>query len=224
MRLLFSLLLSLCIARTIAAQDNMLGAKLGGGLSSITNVHPQQKAAFSFLGGLSYSFAVDPRAELQAEVLYAQRGYSYTERGYSYPESEVDDARVRVALHYLDIPLTARFAVIQKPAYSLLVIMGGYIGFLLDATASPTPNLPVRVTDSRSTDAGVIGGIAVDMPLAENRLSFEARCTYGLRELGEQYDYPLVPIDSPPTAILHQLSGSTIAVTISAAYCINLSR
>jgi hypothetical protein len=217
MRSLFSLLLLLSIVSTTSAQEIMLGAKLGGGLSSLTDAAPQQHAAFSFLGGLACTGTVSPNIELQIELLYAQRGYTYT-------ESAADNARMRVALRHLDIPVSARFAVVQEPSYAISVIMGGYASFLLGTDVSPSLQLPIRVDNARNFDAGVLGGLALDLPIAANRLSVEARCTYGSRDLGEHYEYPLVPPISPPREILHQLSGSTIAATINAAYYINLSR
>lgn len=198
--------------------DTWLGVRLGGGISSVTDAAPRQHTAFSFMAGPSCSFPIDPAIELQVELLYARRGYTYAEQ-------DADDTRVHIALHYLDLPLTARFAVLQRQSCSLFVVMGGYAGLFLEADASadgPLP-LPVHIDNSPDFDAGVIGALALDLPVAGNRLGFEARIAYGLVE-PEQYDYVLVPPDSPPTAIEHQLSGSNIAVIVSASWMINLSR
>ncbi|WP_026727601.1 porin family protein [Flavobacterium denitrificans] len=168
------------------AQDAKFGIKGGMNLSTLTGdiEDPSSKVGFH-VGGfaeikLSEKFAVQP------ELLYSTQGAK--EKGEFEYEGNVYDAEIDYKLAYINLPIMAKYYIVDK----FNVEAGPQIGFLVSAKAEATVlgnSAEEDVKDSfKSVDFGLNLGAGYDFT---DKFSAGARYNIGLSNMidGEAADY-----------------------------------
>ncbi len=167
------------------AQDVKFGIKGAINLHTLTGDVDNASSKVGFQAGAFAEFKLSDKFAIQPELLYSTQGAKI-----EYSESEYDyNYNSKVRLGYLNIPVMAKFYIIDK----LSVEAGPQIGFLLSAKSkyeetngnehySETEN----VKDGfKSVDFGVNFGAAYDF--TEN-LSLGARYNLGLTNISKDSD------------------------------------
>lgn len=119
MKKLFFLILAFFTLSFVQAQSLRLGLKAGGGLSTVRN-HPLSKDfthKFKLHGGLMGNMPLSEILHLQAEALYAQKGFEHKTGSTANYESA-----------YLDVPLLARLNI-----GAVFLEAGPQVSFLLSS-------------------------------------------------------------------------------------------
>ena len=124
------LFLTLLLAPLLMAQAQYvrLGAKGGGGFYRLhggdgSSDYTNSLGVYHIGGVVSYEFV--SRIAVQAELLYAQKGFTYED----FRHNQTDDLSGDLRLHYIELPLLFK---LQKGG--LFAEAGPYIGYLLDAS------------------------------------------------------------------------------------------
>ena len=186
------LVLSLLLAPLLLAQAQYarFGAKGGGGFASPhgddgSSDYTNYLGVYHLGGIVSYEFV--SRIAVQAELLYAQKGFTYED--FIYTRS--DDVSGDLRLHYLELPLLFK---LQKGG--LFAEAGPYAGYLLSAndrfkvsTQGPDPDVaPPPFYDSdrlQRFDYGYTVGIGI---MLDNGFFMSFRNTGGFRSITKDLD------------------------------------
>ena len=172
------------------AQYARFGAKAGGGFASTygadgSSDYTNPLGVYHIGGIVSYEFV--SRIAVQAELLYAQKGFTYEDFIYAPGEDLSGDLR----LHYLELPLLFK---LQKGG--LFAEAGPYIGYLLSAsddfrlsTAGTNPDVePPSFYDSdhlQRFDYGYTVGLGI---MLDNGFFMSIRNTGGFRSFSKDLD------------------------------------
>lgn len=182
--LLFALVLApLLLAR---AQYARFGAKAGGGFASPhgadgSSDYTNYLGVYHIGGIVSYEFV--SRIAFQAELLYAQKGFTYEDFRYTKSGDLSGDLR----LHYIELPLLFK---LQKGG--LFAEAGPYTGYLLSAKddfriAAPDASPPSFYASDRLNrfDYGYTVGVGI---MLDNGFFMSFRNTGGFRSITKDLD------------------------------------
>ena len=182
------LLCCLVLAPLLVAQAQYarFGAKGGGGFASPhgsdgSSDYTNYLGVFHIGGIVSYEFV--SRIALQAELLYAQKGFTYENYNFSASNEITGDLR----LHYLELPLLFK---LQKGG--LFAEAGPYAGYLLSANddfklSNPDAGTPSFYTSDRLNrlDYGYTVGVGI---MLDNGFFMSFRNTGGFRSFTKDLD------------------------------------
>jgi hypothetical protein len=183
---LLFLLLALAPVLVAQAQYFRFGAKAGGGFSSVKGEDGSSDYTQSLAGlhsGFMGSYEFVSRLAVQAELLYAQKGFTYD--GYEVTATERVGGDLR--LHYLELPLLLK---IQKGG--LFAEAGPYAGYLFDtatdfevADSNQGTSLRYRPEELNRFDYGYTAGLGI---ILDNGFFMSFRYTGGLRSFSKDLD------------------------------------
>jgi len=182
------LLCCLVLAPLLVAQAQYarFGAKGGGGFASPhgsdgSSDYTNYLGVFHIGGIVSYEFV--SRIALQAELLYAQKGFTYENYNFSASNEITGDLR----LHYLELPLLFK---LQKGG--LFAEAGPHAGYLLSANddfklSNPDAGTPSFYTSDRLNrlDYGYTVGVGI---MLDNGFFMSFRNTGGFRSFTKDLD------------------------------------
>lgn len=173
-----AVLLSITAASS-SAQSVEAGAKIGVGVSSITNVSvitetSDDDARVNVVPtvGAFVTFGAGRRVAFQPEVLFARKGV------------RLDDNDTTLDLRYLEVPMLLRFTVAPEANRTVYVLVGPSVAFNLDAT--------IRSTDAAGDDdeqdiEGLVEerdlGLTIGLGLQRRWWLVEGRFTEGLASI-----------------------------------------
>ena len=182
------LFLTLLLAPLLMAQAQYvrLGAKGGGGFARLhgsdgSSDYTNSLGVYHIGGVVSYEFV--SRIAVQAELLYAQKGFTYED----FRHNQTDDLSGDLRLHYIELPLLFK---LQKGG--LFAEAGPYMGYLLDAsddfgvdTAGTNPP-PFYASDCLNRfDYGYTVGVGI---MLDNGFFMSFRHAGGLRSITTALD------------------------------------
>lgn len=169
------------------AQYARFGAKAGGGFASPygadgSSDYTNYLGVYHIGGIVSYEFV--SRIAVQAELLYAQKGFTYEDFRYT----QSDDISGDLRLHYIELPLLFK---LQKGG--LFAEAGPYAGYLLSAKDDfrvdiKGANLPPPFYDSdrlNRFDYGYTVGIGI---MLDSGFFMSFRNTGGFRSITKDLD------------------------------------
>lgn len=168
------------------AQYVRLGAKGGGGFARLHGDHGSSDYTNSLgvyhIGGIvSYEFV--SRIAVQAELLYAQKGFTYED--FKYMQTDIPSGDLR--LHYIELPLLFK---LQKGG--LFAEAGPYMGYMLAASddfrvvpADASPPSFYASDRLNRFDYGYTAGVGI---MLESGFFMSFRHTGGFRSITEDLD------------------------------------
>ena len=147
---------------------HFLGYELGG-LSG--------GALLGFQAGFFKTFNLSRRLQLQPEIFYARRG------GDSSTTFVYDDIVYRIKISFIEFPLTLKFRVWSRGAFSAAVFAGPYAALRLKAekkTRIWRREESTPLENVKELDYGVILGLGSEYDGRRGRVLLELRSGYGL--------------------------------------------
>lgn len=169
---------------------------LKGGTSLALNwgssyINSNQKPTLGYAAGVGFRYHLPKRFSIGAEITFERKGYSVHVASSEIDGNTFGEIEVRYRMHYLVVPILARFSIGKKVRAFLNV--GPCFGFLTHATAdwkAPSqfvyfPNTTNETNDFKRLDIGVTTGLGLIVPLkARVLLSLEVRNNLGLLDVG----------------------------------------
>lgn len=172
-----------------------LSIRAGGGIPVYRGTEVDEpKAYFGPVGGVGVWRRLGKRWGIQADLMLNRRlaGANYIETSYgdttvnvvfgtlvipirdsSYRSDVVNDARITFT--YLDLPLTARFDLVQRPGYSLYLMAGAVAHWVAQSELTGTTTVFISEFDT----FGDITLVGTEEPIDPNTLRF-ADADFGL--------------------------------------------
>lgn len=177
----------------VNAQEVSFGGKAGVNFATVTGDETDGiESRTAFHVGVVAEIMISDKFSFQPELLYSAQGakdsYSYTDTVFGLEESE--SAEIKIKYDYLNIPLMAKYYVID----GLSIEAGPQIGFLLssksDGSYTSTLGADVEYENyeenlkkvTSGIDFGVNFGLGYKM---ENGLNFGARYNLGLSNVND---------------------------------------
>lgn len=165
-----------------------IGPKAGIDIGHLTDHTRASDSQAGLMVGVCADLGGAHVVHLQPEVVYTRKGYaeSVSAFGYSF--------KTRVAVDYIDVPLTAK-AVIGRGREKLLLEAGGYVGFALGVkvtvetnrffggTQDATDHLSPDEAGLEPVDYGLHAGAGLAVPMRNGLIQFEARYQFGLADV-----------------------------------------
>jgi hypothetical protein len=192
--IILNFILFLSLTNLIFSQNLSLGARAGVNLSNIF----YKEGSYSYNDDFSMltGFHVNPFIEYPFSDLFAlEAGLSFQTRGFIFHEDNM--IRDKYSLHYLDIPINAKFYFnIGKP--KIYIYAGPYLGIGLFGTEKQYRNdalLYERTlewgqyipADFNRLDFGVNGGVGIDI----NNFSVGGQFGYGFLNVSTLDNYAI---------------------------------
>jgi len=134
-------------------------------------------ALLGFQAGFFKTFDLSRRLQVQSEIFYALRG------GDGSTTFLYDDIVYRIKIHYVEFPLTLKFRVWGRGAFSAAVFAGPYAALKLKAekkTRIWRVEESTPLENVKKLDYGVILGLAAEYDGRLGRVLLELRSGYGL--------------------------------------------
>jgi hypothetical protein len=188
MKKLFIVLVAIVLVASLANAQGITGygpklqlnlVNVSGDKMTIGNVSIENKMAvmFGFGGFLVYN--VIPKLDLQAEVLYSQKGSKSEAFGLNWTGTNT----------YLEGNLLAKYLIQMKGDVTPCIFAGPSIGVLLDAILDQVPlGLPTYIKsdykdDLESLDYGIIFGAGVSIKAGDGSVVVDVRYNLGLANI-----------------------------------------
>lgn len=170
----------LSVPASTSAQQ--IGIKGGINFATITpeeDDDPEPSRRRGPIGGVWVNTPLGSRLSLQVEALFSEKGMEI-----EIPEIGLDYAKLR--LHYLEVPVLARFAFGEPVTPTRVFVVGGLApAFELGARSTVSIDGEVRSQrygdQIKPFDLGLVGGIGVEF----GRVAVEGRYTHGLLHINE---------------------------------------
>lgn len=161
-------------ARSEAGSPVHFGTEGGLTLSSlsgvdVSNIGDSLSSHIGFAAGLFFQVDVSKTFAIEAEALYSQKGSDALQTGTS----------VTFDLSYVEVPVLLKFYLpmeVVKP----YAFVGGAMNFNVLAQ-QVTSGTPTDISNIKSTDVGVIGGVGVDI----DKWFINARYELGLNDISD---------------------------------------
>lgn len=180
---------------TLEAQE--IGLKLGGSMAktdlSAEGIGIDPDSRFGLAGGGFIRFPFGPLLSLQAELLYAQKGFEI-----AFEDEDLGEFDIGFHLDYVEIPLLLRIALPTGPMLSPYVLMGPAValeasckskvefsGLSASVDCDETDPETGISADTKSVDVGAALGGGVAFPMGPGSLSVEGRYTFGLVDIND---------------------------------------
>ena len=180
---------------TLAAAQGRLGARLGVNVATVAGEFATSDAAeprYGLVGGFSLTFPLRYSFALQAEVLYAQKGFT-TDEVFDAFGMPLDVESATFELTSLDVPLLVMYTLPLSRETSLGLYGGPYLGFELAERLRVEPDFAVIPGESDSfagTDLGLTLGFDVTVVLQSIQPSLGLRYA---RSLSNQLEEDAAP-------------------------------
>ena len=170
----------LSVPATAFAQQ--IGIKGGINFASLTpeeDEDPETSRRRGPVGGVWVNTPLGNRFSVQVEALFAEKGIKFEGNAFG-----LDYAKLR--LHYLELPVLARYAFDEPGTTSRVFVVGGLApAFELGARSTVSINGEVRSQSFgdqiKPFDLGLVAGIGAEF----GRVSVEGRYTHGLLHTNE---------------------------------------
>lgn len=178
-RNILALIAGILFMTTVSAQSYWsLNPEVGASFSMFGKDAAIQKNRTGFIGGLGITYSKSSFFALTGKVLYHQKG------------NTMDSANLErsLRLDYLEVPILARFFLIQEGRFRPNLFVGPTFSYLLYKSYETNDNgsLPpgTRKEDFNTFDFGVTGGIGLNYRITESfRLLLDARYNYGISDI-----------------------------------------
>lgn len=158
MKKLFLFLLFLGVTGMVCAQSEIvIGPKFGLNATNISNSEGKNKASIH-LGGFATT-KLSERIALQVELLYSRQGW----RDKGHIEGD-KDVKLKARVNYLNIPVMARFYVLDK----FSVDLGPQLGLALNAKAKAkygSTTVKEKIDDLNTVDLTFGMGLSYDLDM-----------------------------------------------------------
>ncbi len=169
----------------------------------IQNITPDFKLLPSGSGGVFVEIPANQWFSVQPEVNYSQKGFRIKEgidiAGQFLGVNIPVNGRFDVRMHYLEVPVLAKFHMGDKEAAHYYLAIGPSVGFLLDADLRmkllglfPTT---INLNDGmfKSAEFSGVAAVGFELPVAQRLKAFtEVRYTHGF---SRSLDTPVVSLD-----------------------------
>jgi hypothetical protein len=178
MKKLFTVLIAIALIATFAAAQDVavtgVGPKAQLNLANISgDLTDDAKMAVQFGVGGFMTVSLIPELDLQAEVLYEQKG----------AKSENPDGSL--TLSYLEVNALAKYNIpVEGSDIKPAIFLGPSMGMLMSATAEDANDNELDVKDDfESLDYGIIFGAGVTIPIEDGALVADVRYNLGLANI-----------------------------------------
>jgi hypothetical protein len=142
----------------------------------------EQKPLFTPYFSIYYNFQIAPRFNIRPELSYLAKGVSFNQWDYQ-------KVTYKVCIHYLEIPLSLGYKIIEKEKIIGELFAGGYGGVKLNAFKKTALHNDKKEKSALSTvqyfDAGVHLGFHCKYKLFEHMTLLELRFFHGLTNIFE---------------------------------------
>jgi len=160
------------------------GAKVSLGFNNLTNLSDDALSLpmYTFSGGLTANYTFTKIFSLQSELILNTLGKNFTK--YSsyvnfYGDPIQTDETIKIRLHYLEIPLLAKFTIFGNQKVNFNVLAGAFAGYRLSAKQKIGDDAFQNVAnDYTNFNAGYSLGFGLSC--MKQRLFFELRGNRGL--------------------------------------------
>ena len=183
MKPVFSILLCLILFAAGNATAGVLGFGFKGGVN-IANIYGDDSDGESdwktgFAGGIFFDWGITPLFAIQPEILYVQDG----------AKERFLEADWNLKFNYIQVPVLAKVDLPVGGSLIPVLYAGPYVSLLLDSklTVGDGGNtVTVGLKDyTRSYDAGLVFGAALDFSAGPGKMTIEGRYTLGMTEIDD---------------------------------------
>ena len=164
-------LVALSVATPAHAQRWTGALKAGGAITqfsgeTLTSVDFDPRVGL--VGGVTLGYDFGTGFAVLAEMIYIRKG------AFSDSPPNGIPTRIRFDLTYLEVPLLAQYRFETSGYVHPKIFAGPMVAFLLDS----------RIDESiENRDFGVVVGAGVEVEVSDQRLSFEARASFGMADI-----------------------------------------
>jgi hypothetical protein len=176
-----ALFLFVLAAGSAAAGAADFGIKGGINIANIHGEDPEDEGDWKngFAGGVFIDLGITPLFALQPEILYVQNGSKTT-----FLEGEWS-----LKFNYLQVPVLAKVDLPVGGSLVPVLYAGGYAGLLLDSKltveAGNNSGTIGLKDNTKSYDAGLVFGAALDFTVGTGTMTIEGRYNLGMVEIDD---------------------------------------